>query len=103
MFLLRRYYELNHDIKLLCEEFEQEYPNRGFPIHHTIYNMNKKLKGTESVGDALCSGHPKDARTEENVYAVAQAVVEEPIWSTRHGALQLGLSRLVLHGKNLVK
>ncbi len=74
-FLLQRYYELNHDIKLLCEEFEQEYPNRGFPTRHTIYNADRKFKRTCSVGDALHSGRPRDARTEDNVYTVAQAVV----------------------------
>ncbi len=40
--------------------------------------------------------------TLKKVYTVAQAVAEEPTRSTRHGALQLGLSRLVLHNKNLV-
>ncbi len=48
------------------------------------------------------SGRLKDARTEENVYAVAQAIVEELTQSTRRGALQVDLSRLVLHNKNLV-
>ncbi len=90
MFLLRRYYELNHDIKLFCEEYEQEYPNRDFPTCHTIYNMDGKFKRTGSVDNALHSGCPRDAHTEENVCAVAQAVVEEPIRSTRCGALQLG-------------
>ncbi len=51
MFLLRRYYEPNHDIKLLRKEFEQEYPNRGFPTCHTIYNMDRKFKRTGSVSD----------------------------------------------------
>ncbi len=40
VFLLQHYYELNHDIKLLCEEFEQEYPNQGFPTHYIIYYMD---------------------------------------------------------------
>ncbi len=53
--------------------------------------MDRKFKRTGSVGDALHRGCPRDARTKENVFAVAQAV-----------ALQLGLSRLVLHNKNLV-
>ncbi len=94
VFLLRRYYELNHYIKLLREEFEREYANQGFPICHTVYNMNRKFKHIGSDGDALHSGRLRDARTEENVYAVAQAVVEEPTWSTRNGALKLGLLRL---------
>ncbi len=64
--------------------------------------MDQKFKHTDSVGDALRSGCPRDALTEENVYAVAQAAVEEPTQSTRHGALQFGLSRPVLHNKNLV-
>ncbi len=85
VFLLRHHYELNYDIKLLCEEFEQQYPNRGFPTRHTIYNMNQKFKCTGSVSNALHSCHPRDARTEENVHAVAQA-----------------LSKFVLHNKNLV-
>ncbi len=64
--------------------------------------MNQKFKRIGSVGDALRSGYPRNARTEENVHAVAQAVIEEPTQSTRRGALQLGLSRLVLHNRNLV-
>ncbi len=64
--------------------------------------MDRKFKRTGSVGDALHSGYLKDACTEENEYAVAQGVVGEPTQSTRRGALQLGLSRLVLHNKNLV-
>ncbi len=71
MFRLRHYYELNHSIKLLREEFEREYPNRGFPTHHTIYNTDQKFKRTGSVNDALHSVCRRDARTEENVYAVA--------------------------------
>ncbi len=101
VFLLWHYYELNHVIKLLLKEFEREYPNRSFLTCHTIYNMDQKFECTGPVGDALCSGHPRDARTKENVY-VAQAVVEKPTRSTRHSALQLGLSRLVLLNKNLV-
>ncbi len=81
-FLLQCYYELNHDIKLLCEEFEHEYLNQGFLTHHTIYNMDRKFKRTGSVSDALYSGCPRDACTEENVYAVAHVVVEEPTQST---------------------
>ncbi len=80
--LLRRYYEMNRDIKLLRKEFEQEYLNQGFPTRRTIYNMDGKFKRTGSVGNALCSDCPRDARTEENVYAVAQAIVEEPTLST---------------------
>ncbi len=102
VFLLRHYYELNRDIKSLCEEFEQEYPNRGFPTHHTIYNLDRKFKRTGSVGNSLRSGHLRDADTEENLYPVAQAVIEEPTRSTRRCALQLGLLRLVLHNKNFV-
>ncbi len=56
-FLLRHYYELNHDIKLLREEFEREYPNQGFPTHYTIHNMDQKFKCTGSVVDALHNGH----------------------------------------------
>ncbi len=102
VFLPRPYYEQNRDIKLLREEFEQEYPNRGFLTRHTIYNMDRKFKHTGSVGDALHSGRPRVAQTKENVYTIAQAVVEEPAWSTQRGALQLGLSRLVLHNKNII-
>ncbi len=64
--------------------------------------MNWKFEHAGSVGDALCSDRPRDARTEENVYTVAQAVVEEPTRSIRRGALQLGLSRLVLYNENLI-
>ncbi len=52
-FLLQRNYELNRDIKLLRGEFEQEYPNQGFPTSYTIYNMDRKFKHTGSVDDAL--------------------------------------------------
>ncbi len=86
---------------MLPEEFEQEYPNQSLPTCHTIYNMDRKFKRTGSVGDALFSGRSRDTRTEENVYAVAQAVVEEPTQSTRHGALQLGSSRRTYQHKNL--
>ncbi len=64
--------------------------------------MGRKFKRTGSVGNAFCSGYPRDTCTVENVYAVAQAVIEEPTQCTRHGTLQLDLSRLVLHNKNLV-
>ncbi len=66
-FLLRYYQELNYDIKLLREEFKQEFPNRGFPTRCTIYNMDQKFKRTGSVDDALCSSRPRDVHTEENV------------------------------------
>ncbi len=64
--------------------------------------MGRKFECAGSVGNALRSGRPRDARTEENVCAVAQAVVEEPTWSTQRGALQLGLSRRTYQCKNLV-
>ncbi len=40
--------------------------------------MDRKFKHTGSDSNALCSGRPRDALTEENVHTVAQAVVEEP-------------------------
>ncbi len=64
--------------------------------------MDRKFKRSGSASDALRSGRSRDARTEENVYAVAQAVVEEPTRFTRRSAPQLSLSRLVLHNENLV-
>ncbi len=73
-----------------------------FPTHHTIYNGDQKFRRTGSVCDALYNGGLRDTRIEEYVYAVAQAVVEELTQSTRHGALQLDSSKLVLHNKNLV-
>ncbi len=43
-----------------------------------------------------------DDCTEENVYTVVQAIVEEQAQSTRRSAPQLGSLRFVLHNKNLV-
>ncbi len=87
---------------LLREEFEQEYPNRGSPTRRTIYNMDRKFKLTSSVGDALVAVVREMLAPKKMFVLVAQAVVEELTRSTRCGAPQLGLSRLVLHNKNLV-
>ncbi len=54
--------------------------------------MHRKFQRMGLVADAPCSGKPDGARTKENQYAVAQAVVEDSRRSTRRSALQLGIS-----------
>ncbi len=92
-FLLQHYYELNRDIKLLREEFEQRDPNRGFSTRHAIYNVDRKFICIGSVSDALHSGRLRDACAEENMYAVAQVVVEEPTWCTAIRLIETCITR----------
>jgi hypothetical protein len=51
-----------------------------------------KLEKTGSVTDAVRSGRPKSATSEENVLTVAQAFVQSLTKSTRLATQELGLS-----------
>jgi len=92
-FLLTRYYQLDRDWRQLEDEFEDRFPNVHFPDRQTVRNMDRKFQRIGRVDDAPRSGRPRDARTEENQFLVAQSVVEDPHLSTRRASLQLGLSR----------
>ncbi len=83
-FLLRPYYELNYDIKLLREKFEQEFLNRGSSTSHTIYNTDQKFKCTCSFGDASHSGYPRDARTKKMC-----TLLHKLLYKSQHGLLDV--------------
>lgn len=93
IFVLTRYYQLDRDWRMLEDEFEERFPNVRFPDRQTVRNMDRKFQTHGTVSDAPRSGRPRDARTLDNQYAVAQSVVEDPRLSTRRASLQLGLSR----------
>lgn len=71
---------------------------RNFVISkNTVQNCVDKFYSTGSVHDLPRSGHPRTARSIENISVVSESVTENPRTSIRHRAQEIGLSRSSLH------
>lgn len=80
-------------VVLTQREFRRQFPHRSPPCARTIKRLAERLVQTGSTRDVARSGRPRNARSIENVAAVAEDVQESPQTSTRQRCTQFGISR----------
>ena len=82
-FLMDSWWDGGKNYVATTAAFELRFPGVAAPKKNWFYKTRAKFRKIGTVADASRSGRPKSARTQENIQAVQEALIDSPQTSTR--------------------
>jgi len=92
--ILKTYFQSDESSIQTVRNLRGKFDRKEMPSTQFVNQFVKRIRQTGSLLDKVTCSHARPVRSTENIVAVAQNVLEQPLTSTRHRSQNLNISLL---------